>query len=80
MRLLPNGHPAPCRRADVLYSPAALGKHDAKASEHRRMFFTCESLPFEEVVPRWCEAHGRLQAATMKRSRSSCQTSPAGRR
>ncbi|WGT46632.1 HEPN domain-containing protein [Tessaracoccus lacteus] len=62
--VLANGQPLPRRRADVLYSPVALGKHDAKAVDPRRVFFTCESLPFEDVVPRWCEAHGRLQAAT----------------
>lgn len=56
--------PTPRRNADVLYSPPVLGKHDAKAVDHHRVFFTCESFPFEEVVPRWCEAHGRLQAAT----------------
>jgi hypothetical protein len=61
---LPDGRAAPRRHADVLYSPTALGKHDAKAVDHHRVFFTCASLPFEEVVPRWCEAHGRLQAAT----------------
>lgn len=62
--LLPNGQSLPRRRADVLYSPAALGKHDAKVVDHHHLFFTCDSLPFEEVVPRWCEAHDRLQAAT----------------
>lgn len=62
--LLPNGQPATRRRADVLYSPAALGEHDAKVVDHHRVFFTCDSLPFEAVMPRWCEAHGRLQAAT----------------
>ena len=62
--VLPNGQLVPRRSANVLYSPAALGKHDARAVDHHRMFFTCASLPFEEVVPRWCEAHGRLQAAT----------------
>ncbi|RPK49170.1 hypothetical protein EES37_07685 [Streptomyces sp. ADI91-18] len=62
--LLPDGRPVPRRRADVLYSPAALGRESAKAVDHRRVFFTCESLPFEEVVPRWYEARGRLQAAT----------------
>lgn len=61
---LPDGRPAPRRSADVLYSPVALGKQDAKAIDHRRVFFTCESLPFEDVMPRWCEAHSRLQAAT----------------
>ncbi|NYI71907.1 hypothetical protein GGQ54_002467 [Naumannella cuiyingiana] len=61
---LPDGRTLPRRRADVLYSPAALGKHDAKVVDYHRVFFTCDSLPFEEVLPRWCEAHGRLQAAT----------------
>lgn len=51
------------RNADVLYTPSVLGKHDAKAVDHHRVFFTCASFPFEEVVPRWCEAHGRLQVA-----------------
>lgn len=55
---------SPCR-ADVLFSPAALGKHDANVVDHHRVFFTCDSIPFEEVLPRWCEAaHGRLQPAT----------------
>ena len=49
---------------NVLYSPAALGKSNAKAVEHHRIFFTCDSIPFTEVITRWCEAHGRLQAAT----------------
>jgi len=62
--VLPDGRPAPRRHAEVLYSPVALGKHDAKVIDHYRVLFTCASLPFEEVVPRWCEAHGRLQAAT----------------
>lgn len=62
--VLPEGRAVPSRHADVLYSPAALGKHDAKTVDHHRVFFTCEALPFEDVVPRWCEAHGRLQAAT----------------
>lgn len=61
--ILPNGRAAPPRYAYLLYSPAALGKHDAKAVEQHRVFFTCDSLPFEEVMPRWCEAHDRLQAA-----------------
>ncbi|RKT83371.1 hypothetical protein SAMN05421805_105143 [Saccharopolyspora antimicrobica] len=60
----PGERPAPPRHADVLCSPSALGKHDGKAVDHHRVFFTCASLPFKEVVPRWCEAHGRLQAAT----------------
>lgn len=62
--VLPNGQPVPARRASVLYAPPALGKRDAKAVDPHRVFFTCDSLPFEDVLPRWCEAHGRLEAAT----------------
>lgn len=60
---LPNGKILPRRRADVLYSPIAIGKHDAKAVASENLFFTCETLPFEEVVSRWCEVHSRLKAA-----------------
>jgi hypothetical protein len=62
--LLPDGRSVPRRRANVLYSPTALGRGSAKAVDHHHVFFTCESLPFEEVVPRWYEARGRLRAAT----------------
>lgn len=62
--LLPDGPALPRRRADVLYSPVALGKHYAKAVDHHRVLFTCDVIPFEEVLPRWFEAHDRLQAAT----------------
>ncbi|WP_231494796.1 HEPN domain-containing protein [Cellulomonas sp. KRMCY2] len=60
----PADRPALHRSVDVLYAPPALGKHDAKAVEHHRVFFTCESIPFETIVPRWGEARGRLRAAT----------------
>ncbi|MCX5203208.1 hypothetical protein OG897_17370 [Streptomyces sp. NBC_00237] len=52
------------RNVDVLYSPFVIGKHDAKAATHDRVFFTCEALPFEEIIPRWCDVHARLQSAT----------------
>lgn len=61
--VLPDGTPVPRRRANVLYSPSAIGKPDAKAVDPHRVFFTCDSLPFQDVVPRWCEAHGRLAPA-----------------
>lgn len=59
---LPDGRMLP-RRANVLYSPVAVGKPDEKAIEPDSAFFTCEMLPFEEVMPRWCGVRGRLQAA-----------------
>ena len=61
---LPDGRCLPRRRVNVLYSPVASGKHDEKGVDPGRVFFTCEELPFEEVVPRWCKAHRRLRAAT----------------
>lgn len=51
------------RRIPVLYSPVAVGKCDGKAVAPRRLLFTCEVLPFREVMPRWCEVRGKLQAA-----------------
>jgi hypothetical protein len=51
-RFVPVGdRPALRRDADVLYSPSALGNRDARAIDHHRVFFTCASFPFEEVVP-----------------------------
>jgi hypothetical protein len=61
--LLPDGRMLPPRRADVLYSPVAVGKSDEKAIDPGSVFFTCEMLPFEELMPRWCEVRGKLQAA-----------------
>lgn len=58
------GGPAQRRRADVLYQPTVRGKRDGKGTDPHRVFFTCASLPFEDVVPRWCEARERLKAAT----------------
>lgn len=52
------------RTVNVLYSPSAVGEHGAKAVDTHGAFFTCASLPFEEVIPRWIKAHTRLQAAT----------------
>lgn len=51
------------RNVEVIYSPSKVGTHDAKAIEHHRVFFTCDSLPFEEIIPRWCEVHERLHFA-----------------
>lgn len=56
-------HPAE-RSVEVLYSPAVVGERDAKEIDDRRVFFTCAALPFEDVIPRWCELRDRLHAAT----------------
>lgn len=51
------------RNVEVVYSPSKVGDPDAKAIEARRVFFTCETLPFEKLMPRWCEVHERLRSA-----------------
>ena len=60
---LPDGRMLPPRRTNMLYAPVASGKHDEKGVGPNQVFFTCEELPFKEVMPRWCEVRGRLQAA-----------------
>lgn len=39
------------RCASVLYMPAALGSSQSEAMDPRNMFFTCDSLQFEDVLP-----------------------------
>ena len=48
---------------EVIYSPSKVGDHDAKVIEPHRVFFTCETLPFEEVIPHWCKVHEQMQSA-----------------
>lgn len=59
---LPNGKRLP-KGVDVLYSPLAFGCHDAKAVDPHRVFFTCDSLPFEQILPRWSEKYEQLRSA-----------------
>lgn len=55
--------PVPARYAEVLYRLTVIGDGDAEAAKPHRVLFTCDDTPFEEIVPRWCEVHERLQAA-----------------
>lgn len=50
---LPNGTPLPPRRVDVISSLMGIGKYDLECIDPRRFLFTCESIPFELIVPRW---------------------------
>lgn len=50
---LPNGTPLPPRRVDVISSLMGIGKGDLECIDPRRFLFTCESIPFELIVPRW---------------------------
>lgn len=50
---LPNGTPLPPRRVDVISSLMGIGKYDLECIDPRRFLFTCESIPFKLIVPRW---------------------------
>lgn len=50
---LPDGTPLPPRRVDVISSPMGIGKYNLECIDPRRFLFTCESIPFELIVPRW---------------------------
>lgn len=60
---LPDDRKNPRRRAHMLYAPPALGVANAKAAENHRALFTCGTIPFSEVVPRWYEVHSQMQTA-----------------
>jgi hypothetical protein len=51
------------RPAYVISRTLERGARTTKPVVRRDAFFTCETYAFEEVVPRWCETHSRLQAA-----------------
>lgn len=52
------------RNVDVIYSPTVVGKPDEQAIDAHRVLFTCDALPFEDVIPRWLEVQEKLRAAT----------------
>lgn len=58
------GRPIQAREIDVIYQPVRVGAHDSKAVDAHGVFFTCKDIPFEEIIPRWHEVHGRLQTAS----------------
>lgn len=58
------GRPLEDRDVDVIYQPAHVGDHNGKAVDSNHVFFTCDDIPFEEVIPRWSQVHQRLQAAS----------------
>lgn len=58
-----SGRPRQERDVEAIYPAIVVGKHDAKEVDHHRVFFTCDSLPFDAAIPRWCEVRERLQSA-----------------
>lgn len=63
-REYPEGYPVHDRQIDVYSEHTVTGDPTAKAVEHHDVLFTCNDLPFEEVVPRWLKVRGEFEAAS----------------
>lgn len=63
-RAYPEGYPIHDREVAVYSDVTVLGDPQAKAVAHRDMLFTCEHIPFEEIVPRWWRVRDTFLAAS----------------
>lgn len=59
----PEGYPIHDREVAVYSDVTVLGDPEAKAVAHHDVLFTCDHLPFEEVMPRWLKVRSECQAA-----------------
>lgn len=59
----PDGTPLPPRRVDVISSLMGIGKYDLECIDPRRFLFTCGSIPFELIVPRWIGLYSDMRVS-----------------
>lgn len=50
---LPDGTHLPPRRVDVISSLMGIGQCDLECVDPRRFLFSCDSIPFEIILPKW---------------------------
>lgn len=50
---LPNGAPLPPRRVAVISSRMGIGQYDLECVNPRCFLFSCNSIPFEVILPKW---------------------------
>lgn len=50
---LPDGTPLPPRRVDVISSLMGIGQCDLECVDPCRSLFSCDSIPFEAILPKW---------------------------
>lgn len=50
---LPDGTPLPPRRVAVISSIMGIGQYDLKCVDPRHFLFSCDSIPFEVILPKW---------------------------
>lgn len=43
--------------------PSKVGSRNVKSVQSDQVFFTCQSIPFDKVMSRWCEVYERLRPA-----------------
>lgn len=60
----PEGYPVHDRDVDIYSRGTVGGDSAAKAVGHHDVLFTCQHIPFEEIIPRWWETRRRFQAAS----------------
>ena len=58
---LPDGRPLPPRRVDVISSLMGIGKCDLECVDPRRFRFSCDSIPFEVILPKWICVYGDIR-------------------
>jgi len=60
----PEGYPVHDRDVAVYSQGTVKGDSDAKVIDHHDALFTCQHVPFEEIIPRWWDTRRKLQAAS----------------
>ncbi|WP_298594012.1 HEPN domain-containing protein [uncultured Rothia sp.] len=50
---LPDGTPLPPRRVNVISSLMGIGQFDLECVDPRHFLFSCDSIPFEVILPKW---------------------------
>lgn len=60
----PEGYPVRDREVAAYFQGTVRGDAEAKAVDHHAVLFTCEHVPFEEIVPRWWQIRETFLAAS----------------
>lgn len=63
-REYPQGYPVRDREVAVYFRGTVRGDADAKAVDRHAVLFTCDHIPFEQIVPRWWNVRKTVLAAS----------------
>lgn len=62
-RNYPEGFPVMDRKVAVYFQGTVGGDADAKSAAPHTLLFTCQDIPFEEIMPRWLQVRERFLSA-----------------